>query len=68
MPTMDPEQYSRVMEGAREDVVATRRGLNVGTRPTCSSNPAPARAAPGPCIDDFYPRQRRVGRKVGHSP
>jgi hypothetical protein len=32
MPTVDPEQYARVMEGAREDVyvVATRRSLNVG--------------------------------------
>jgi hypothetical protein len=31
MPTADPEQYARVMEGAREDVyvVATRRSLNV---------------------------------------
>ena len=31
MPTLDPEQYARVMEGAREDVyvVATRRSLNV---------------------------------------
>ena len=31
MPAVDPEQYTRVMEGAREDVyvVATRRSLNV---------------------------------------
>lgn len=31
MPKVDPEQYARVMEGAREDVyvVATRRSLNV---------------------------------------
>jgi hypothetical protein len=31
MPTTDPEQYARVMLGAREDVyvVATRRSLNI---------------------------------------
>ncbi len=32
MPALDPGQYARVMEGAREDVyvVATRRSLNLG--------------------------------------
>ena len=31
MPTVDPKQYARVMEGAREDVyvVAARRSLNM---------------------------------------
>ena len=31
MPTVDPKQYARVMEGAREDVyvVAARRSLNL---------------------------------------
>lgn len=31
MPAVDPEQYTRVMEGAREDVyvVAARRSLNL---------------------------------------
>lgn len=32
MPTVDPTEYSRALDGAREDVyvVATRRSLNVG--------------------------------------
>jgi hypothetical protein len=49
MPTMDPKQYTRVMEGAREDVyvVATRRSLNVDA---ISVQFDPGRG-PGPHLD-----------------